>query len=102
MIRAPDRQRVPRCRIRAYRDDDFEVCAEIFRLNEGKHFPVGAFENFAEKLRNEEKRPLELVAEVIGHEEQFEIPDDQSWIFNGAGVRSGIQYPVSICPILNI
>jgi len=67
VIRVPEGQRVlPRCRIRPYRDGDFEVCAEIFRLNEGKHFPVGLFEDFAEKLRVEEKRPLELVAEVDG------------------------------------
>src|SRR5688572_16737540 len=67
VIRVPDRQRVlPRCRIRVYRENDFEVCAEIYRLNEGKHFPVGYFDIFATQLRDEGKRPLELVAEVDG------------------------------------
>ena len=67
VIRVPEPRRVlPKCHIRAFCDGDFEVCAEIYRLNEGKHFPVGVFENFAEKLRDEQKRPLELVAEVDG------------------------------------
>ncbi len=55
---------LPACDIRLLRDADFEVCEDIYRLNEAAHFPEGYFGRFSKWLRN--RNSLILVAEVDG------------------------------------
>jgi ribosomal protein S18 acetylase RimI-like enzyme len=65
LFRVPElKRKLPVCRIRPFCPDDFDRCAEIYRLNEGTHFPTGFFENFSILLTDEKVRPLVLVAET--------------------------------------
>ena len=55
---------LPNCRVRPYRVEDFEACAELYLLNEPGRFPPGYCDDFCECLKTGSS--LFLVCEVDG------------------------------------
>jgi N-acetylglutamate synthase-like GNAT family acetyltransferase len=43
--------RLPSCRVRPMSEADFDVCEQIYRLNEAGHLPAGGFERFSNYVR---------------------------------------------------
>lgn len=48
----PARKRMPAVTVRAYQESDFDVCSEIYRLNEPGRFPSGVLEEFQRSVRD--------------------------------------------------
>jgi GNAT superfamily N-acetyltransferase/ribosomal protein L40E len=46
------RRPLPKCRVRPYRESDFEQCAELYRLNQPERFPPGYYDEFCQSLRD--------------------------------------------------
>lgn len=48
----PRRGPLPKCRIRPYRESDYDVCVELYRLNEPGRFPEGYLDEFCKDLKS--------------------------------------------------
>jgi ribosomal-protein-alanine N-acetyltransferase len=89
----PSTKRVlPKCRFRPFDEDDFQTCAEIYRLNEPGRFPDGYFNYFSEWLRS--RRNLVLVCEVAGEIRGFGGMDmDRQSLAELATLNFGMVHP---------